>query len=300
MTEKKYKYSEIFGNTFQGEGHYTGVPTAWIRLWGCNFRCDGFGQVSPGDPATHVLDYQTINLDSIKRMEDLPVFKRGCDSAYSWHPKFAHLAHTGTAREICDQIQTTMQSKFNPDGMFKHPRSGQICHLAFTGGEPLMNQRAIVDILSEFDARGNTPVYVTIETNGTQELRDMFVNYCYDKFGLTRELFWSVSPKLSPSGEAWSDAIKPDSVAHYASMPGANGQLKFVSDGSDRSWDEVERAIALYRDAGVDWHVWIMPVGADVEGQQRVAAKVSDEAIQRGYNVSARVHTYVYGNVIGK
>lgn len=32
MTEKpakKYLYSEIF-HSIQGEGHYTGVPTAWI------------------------------------------------------------------------------------------------------------------------------------------------------------------------------------------------------------------------------------------------------------------------------
>ena len=300
MIEKKYKYSEIFGNTFQGEGHYTGRPTAWIRLWGCNFRCDGFGQLDPGDPATHVLDYQTIDLSSIKRMEDLPVFKRGCDSAYSWHPKFAHLAHTGTAVEICDSIQETMKSDFNPHGAFLHPNSKQWCHLAITGGEPLMNQRAIVDILSEFDGRMNTPKYVTIETNGTQALRDVLTNYINKDTTFTQEIFWSVSPKLAASGESWDDAIKPHVVAQYASMPSTTGQFKFVSDGTDHSWQQVEQAMAVYREAGVDWPVWIMPVGADIQGQTAIAAKVSDAAICRGYNVAARVHTYVYGNVIGK
>ena len=29
MSDKKYIYSEIF-HSIQGEGHYTGVPTAWI------------------------------------------------------------------------------------------------------------------------------------------------------------------------------------------------------------------------------------------------------------------------------
>ena len=29
MEEKKYYYSEIF-YSIQGEGHYTGVPTAWL------------------------------------------------------------------------------------------------------------------------------------------------------------------------------------------------------------------------------------------------------------------------------
>jgi hypothetical protein len=43
-----------------------------------------------------------------------------------------------------------------------------------------------------------------------------------------------------------------------------------------------------------------MPVGADIEGQSKVAARVAEQAIQRGYCVSARVHTYVWGNVVGK
>ena len=30
--ERKYYYSEIF-YSIQGEGHYTGVPTAWIRFF---------------------------------------------------------------------------------------------------------------------------------------------------------------------------------------------------------------------------------------------------------------------------
>ena len=41
--EKKYYYSEIF-HSIQGEGEYTGVPTAWIRFFLCNLQCNGFGQ----------------------------------------------------------------------------------------------------------------------------------------------------------------------------------------------------------------------------------------------------------------
>jgi len=42
-----------------------------------------------------------------------------------------------------------------------------------------------------------------------------------------------------------------------------------------------------------------MPVGATVEGQKLVDADVATEAFKRGFNVSARVHTYLWGNVIG-
>ena len=294
---KKYKYSEIFGKTIQGEGKYTGSPTVWIRFWGCNFECNGFGQDTPEDSSTYNLDYQTIDVSSIKHMNDLPVFSRGCDSSYSWSKKFAHLANTDTVSDICDKLESYLKSDSNPDGKFLHPVSKQYTHLAFTGGEPMMNQNAIIDIMQEFERRGNLPQYVTIETNGTQELRSPFIKYFSDYKG---ELFWSVSPKLYLSGEKWDDAILPEVVSLYYKISN-NGQLKYVSNGSTRSWNEVSNATDLYRDAGViNWGVWIMPVGADIEGQNKVAAMVTEDAVERGYNVAARVHTYIFGNVVGK
>lgn len=340
-SDKKFKYSELFGETFQGEGKFTGVPTVWVRFWGCNFECNGFGQDDPTNPASYQLHYQEIDVSSIKKMTDLPVFNTGCDSSYSWAKKFAHLAESGTASEICDRLEGFMKNEFNPEGKFLHPKSKQWTHLAFTGGEPMMNQTAIVEIMLEFARRGNMPKFVTVETNGTQEVRSKFANYLrgypvdadgspepydesfnYDEsfymggrrfhasenlVFLSEELeairgidwFWSVSPKLYLSGEQWDDAIQPDVVASYKNLSNS-GQLKFVCDGSDRAWDEIERATKLYRDAGVNWEVTVMPVGATVEGQEKVQAAVAVEAIRRGYNVSARVHCFVFGNSVGK
>lgn len=345
MTEKKYKYSEIFGNTIQGEGQYTGVPTVWIRFWGCNLECNGFGQDNPADPSSWILDYQTVDISAITKMEDLPVFNRGCDSSYSWAKKYGHLAHQDTVAGICDKLEAFMKNEHNPEGKFLHPKSGQWTHMAFTGGEPMMNQNAIVDIMLEFARRGNVPKYVTVETNGTQKARQKISEYIsgnfeiddletrrnnVDQLGMATlfdsfymrdlkalhaetfsnlpahldallgiEWFWSVSPKLFLSGEKWEDAIKPEVVADYKNLSNA-GQLKYVSDGSQRSWDEVEKATELFRKAGINWPVWIMPVGATVDGQNLVAAKVAEEAVARGYNVAARVHAYIWANVIGK
>ena len=293
---KKYKYSEIFGKTIQGEGKYTGVPTVWIRFWGCNFECNGFGQDTPEDSSTYNLDYQTIDVLSIKHMNDLPVFSRGCDSSYSWSKKFSHLANTDTVSDICDKLESYLKSDSNPGGKFLHPVSNQYTHMAFTGGEPMMNQSAIADIMQEFERRGNLPQYITIETNGTQELRSTFIKYFSDYKG---EIFWSVSPKLYLSGEKWEDAIKPDVVYGYKQISDV-GQLKYVSNGSDQSWKEVSLATLEYNQRNVCWPVWIMPVGADIEGQNKVAAMVTEGAVERGYNVAARVHTYIFGNVVGK
>lgn len=296
----KFKYSEIFGQTIQGEGKYTGRPTVWIRFWGCNFECNGFGQENPLDIDSYKLDYQTIDISSIKHVNDLPVFSRGCDSSYSWSKKFSHLASTGTAIEICDNLQSFLKSDSNISGKFLHPKSHQSTHMAFTGGEPMMNQTAIVNIMQEFERRNNVPQYITIETNGTQSLRKNFITYFQSYFNnYGGELFWSVSPKLYLSGEKWEDAIKPKVVAEYKNLS-LNGQLKYVSNGSDRSWQEVENATQKYHNEGVYWPVWIMPVGADIEGQNKVAALVTEQAVSRGYNVAGRMHTYIFKNVIGK
>lgn len=160
----------------------------------------------------------------------------------------------------------------------------------------MMNQTGIVDIMEEFENRNNVPQYITIETNGTQELRGAFINY-FSTYG--GELFWSVSPKLYLSGEKWKDAIKPDIVYGYKQISDV-GQLKYVSNGSDRAWEEVAAATLEFNQRNVYWPVWIMPVGADVAGQNKVAAKVTEGAVDRGYNVAARVHTYIFGNCIGK
>lgn len=311
MTERvrKYRYSEIFGRTFQGEGHYTGVPTVWIRFWGCNFNCNGFGQENPENPETYILDYENLDPAQYKSMEELPVFHRGCDSSYSWAKKFAHLSKQKTASEICDEIESLL-----PGGKFQHPESKQWHHFAFTGGEPMMSQTAIVDIMEEFARRDNIPRYVTIETNGTQMPRQAFVNMVNTYFpsveernrriiagetDVKSELFWSVSPKLYLSGEKWDNAIKPDVVSQYFSLS-RHGQLKYVCNGSNRNWEEVKKATEVYRDAGVEWDVWIMPVGADKEMQESHQARITEEAIERGYNVALRVHTWCFGNVVGK
>lgn len=300
--DKKFRYSEIFGKTIQGEGHYTGVPTVWFRSWGCNFNCNGFGQKNPEDESTWDLDYLKIDPTKYNKMEDLPVFNTGCDSSYSWAKMFSNLAHIDTAENIAKKIESYMISEHNPEGKFLHPKSKQWTHMAFTGGEPMMAQTAITEIMKVFIEKNNIPKYITIETNGTQKPRENFIDLIRKYKSLLdfdTELFWSISPKLYLSGERWNDAIKPDVVKEYYALS-KSGQLKYVVDGSEKAWRQVEEATELYRKEGIDFPVWIMPVGANKEGQEKIQAKVAEEAIERGYFVSARVHVFLFGNVIGK
>lgn len=300
---KNIVYSEIF-HSIQGEGRYTGLPTAWLRFYLCNLQCDGFGQKDPKDPSSYILPYQSVNAEDIKKLEDLPVWKYGCDSSYSWAKKFRHLQHRGTPREVVQRIRESMYHPMNPSGHFNH--NGVHQHMCFTGGEPLMKhaQSAVIDIVDTMATDGDFPLFMTWETNGTQELTPDFVDYFGQYPG---EKFFSVSPKLwSVSGETADKAIKPEIVETFQRVVESDGQLKFVINGTKDSWDELEETIGKFRKAGVRWPVWIMPVGATLEAQngqlanyELSAGQIATEAFKRGYSVAARVHTYLWGNVMG-
>lgn len=296
-TEKKYYYSEIF-HSIQGEGHYTGVPTAWIRFFLCNLQCSGFGQVDPTNPDTYDLPFLDYDVSQVKRVEDLPVWEKGCDSSYTWAKKYKHLMGQETPTVLANKIVDILKTDSNPEGLFLHPMSKQRQHLCFTGGEPLMvtGQAASVGIYEELERQGNLPGSMTFETNGTQKLKPAFLDWGKS---IDTEIFFSCSPKLfTVSGEKPEKAIKPELVAEYAKVS-SKGQLKFVVGDKDREWNEMEEAVAKFRDAGVDWPVWIMPTGAREEEQTSGAGKVAEKAFKRGYNVAARVHVYLFGNAIG-
>lgn len=306
MADKTFKYSEIF-HSFQGEGFYTGRSTAWVRFFMCSLQCDGFGQKDPTDPSTYILPYKDFDVSKITRVEDLPVFEYGCDSSYTWSKKYKHLMHDDTANTICAKIQDVLAHESNPQGLFVHPETGQQHHMAFTGGEPMMkhSQEAIVKILERFRSNKNLPSNVTVETNGTQLINlsiglDDYISTFYGGRWNEREWFWSVSPKLwSTAGEKPEKAINPDVVAEYAEASNY-GQLKYVVNGTKESWDEVENNTELFRDAGVEWDVYIMACGATKEQQEEnTIADIAMEAMKRGYHFSGRLHCAVMGNKVG-
>ena len=108
--EKKYYYSEIF-HSIQGEGHYTGVPTAWIRFFLCNLQCNGFGQKDPTDPSTYELPFENFDVSSVKRVEDLPVWEKGCDSSYTWAKKYKHLMGQETPQVLANKIVDVLKNE---------------------------------------------------------------------------------------------------------------------------------------------------------------------------------------------
>ena len=59
----KFRYLEIFYSV-QGEGIHVGTPSVFLRMFGCNFKCQGFG-MPRGE-----LSNEYLNVD-IKKYTDL-------------------------------------------------------------------------------------------------------------------------------------------------------------------------------------------------------------------------------------
>jgi organic radical activating enzyme len=62
------KVSELF-YSIQGEGRYMGVPSVFLRTFGCNFTCDGFNM--PRGEKTN--ERHSINPKLYKSYKDLPL-----------------------------------------------------------------------------------------------------------------------------------------------------------------------------------------------------------------------------------
>lgn len=296
MEANKYKISEIFYSP-QGEGRYTGQLTSWVRTFSCNLQCSGFGQKDPTDPSTYILPYKDFDLTSIKKLEELPVFDYGCDSSYSWSARYKHLCPTMTAKEIALGMISQLPGK-----TLWQKKANNFIHVAFTGGEPLLpkGQLMIAEVIENLRRMNQFPEKVTIETNGTQELSSDFEYMMALNYTGMYEMFASVSPKLfNVSGEVRKDTINEKAIKSY-SRSFRSGQLKFVVNNTDAAWKEMEEVITIYRDNGVFYPVYVMPVGATAEQQGSEHIKeIAYRAMNSGYNIAARVHTYIFGNVIG-
>ena len=280
----KLKVAELFYSV-QGEGRYMGVPSVFLRVFGCNFKCAGFG-MPRGQLSTEA---EFIDPVQFRRYNDLPLVSTGCDSYASWDPRFKDLSPVRKNTELVEDIVTMLP--------FKEWRDE---HLVITGGEPLLGwQRAYPSLLDDPNMAGLREI--TFETNGTQELTTEFRKYLLNwtlgnKTRGREALTFSVSAKLPCSGEQWEEAIRPEIVCQYEDV--GHTYLKLVISTKD-DFADAQRAVAEYRAAGFRGHVYLMPIGG-VESVYALNNKnVAILAMNEGWRYSDRLQVPLFKNEWG-
>jgi len=282
----KIKIAELF-YSIQGEGRYMGVPSVFLRTFGCNFSCRGFG-MPRGELSVEAEDIAEV-AHFYNRYEELPLVATGCDSYASWHPSFKDLSPVLTTDAIADRIMQIL-----PHGEWRDE------HLVITGGEPLLGwQRAYPDLLDHPRMQGLKEI--TFETNGTQEISKEFGSYLHrwehhHNYDFWRKITFSVSAKLPCSGERWEEAILPEIVCSYEEL--GTAYLKFVI-ATEQDFADVELAIAAYRSAGFTGHVYLMPVGGVETVYAMNNRAVANIAMKHGLRYSDRLQVPLFKNEWG-
>jgi len=153
--------------------------------------------------------------------------------------------------------------------------------LVVTGGEPLLQQRALEPLLAAAGERGWR---VEVETNGTlapsAPLRSLVGQ-------------WIVSPKLANSGIELSRRWRPAAVRELAATGRAVG--KFVVERRDELDEVAELATA-----GNLTEVWILPQATDAGALRRRMKALAPDVLARGWNLSGRLHIDLWGDVRGR
>jgi organic radical activating enzyme len=227
-----------------------------------------------------------INAESFTDYKSLPLVSTGCDSYASWDPRFKHLSPVISTDAIVDGIMDILPHERWMDE-----------HLVITGGEPLLGwQRSYPDLLAHEKMRSLKEI--TFETNGTQVLTSELYSYLQD-WKRNREknaLTFSVSPKLTVSGEKWDEAILPSVIRQYQDVGFV--YLKFVV-ATEEDLQDAERAVDEYRHSGFTGPVYLMPLGGVERVYNLNNRAVAEMAMRKGWRYSDRLQVPLFKNEWG-
>jgi len=158
------------------------------------------------------------------------------------------------------------------------PRGGL---LVVSGGEPML-QRDRLEVLVTAALAGGLDV--AFETAGT-----IHPGVLADK-----QIHWTVSPKLSGSGNPVNRRYQPGPLRAYNEL---GADFKFVVTGPVDASEvgEIVRALEIDRR-----RVWIMPEGTTRDAVLWNAKMAGNFALANGFNFTLRQHVLLYGNERGR
>jgi 7-carboxy-7-deazaguanine synthase len=190
--------------------------------------------------------------------------------------------------------------------LIKH-NIGDLNHVVITGGEPLLQHKALAILTNRLKTELN--LHLTVETNGTLFAEDVAQHI---------DLF-SISPKLSnsdpspqkiekyglrPAGPLNYHASKRKNTEvlqeyiNFCNSTGKEMQLKFVIGQKD-DYIEIKKEFLenLYNWKKDD--IMLMPLGATPEELKTTSNMVLEMAIKNGWRFASRMHIDLFGPIPG-
>lgn len=230
--------------TIQGEGKSIGKPSIFLRTSLCNLHCSW------------------------------------CDTDYTWNWE-------GTP------FKTRTNKKFKKEEYIVEKSIEDIAniivkfpckHLVITGGEPMMQQNELIELMSSI-RKDNNDYHFEIETNGTLLPTDKF-DQLIDQY--------NVSPKLSNSNNELKLREKPKPLYFFANNEKA--YFKFVIN-SKTDLNEVLELIDKYKiNPG---KVYLMPEGINPNQLKEKQQWLVEICKKHGFNYTDRLHIHIYGSKRG-
>jgi 7-carboxy-7-deazaguanine synthase len=203
---------------------------------------------------------------------------------------FVRLSRCQLACAWCDTPYTWDRTRYDLRAESRRLTQAEVWHavkaigtglVVITGGEPLLQQDRLVWLADMCRA---TRRWTEVETNGAVIPSRAIA-------GAVRQ--FNVSLKLANSGMPAARRLRPDAIRALAST--GKAVWKFVIT-SPADLDEIVGLQHLY---GLD-PVWVMPEGT---GSMQILARMrelADPVLARGWNLTPRLHTLLWGDARGR
>ena len=236
---------EIF-YSIQGEGKNLGQPSIFVRTSLCNLHCVW------------------------------------CDTDYTWNWKNTRFVHNNDQLPAYQKFDMDeVIANMEVEAVAQKVRSFSCKNIVLTGGEPLLQQEELVELMNQL----GPDYWFEVETNGTivpEPSFDQRVNQ------------YNVSPKLENSGNPRKLREKAPAYTFFANSEKAH--FKYVL-ASDEDLEEVLELLEAYQIPPS--HVYLMPEGINANILKERQEWVVDICKAYGFHFTSRMHILIYGNKRG-
>ena len=200
-----------------------------------------------------------------------------CDTPHTWNWEGTSFAHPEKFNRESETIA------MSPEDILEELRKlGDLKSLVISGGEPLIQQKALVPLLTLLR---EDDWWIEIETNGTITPTDEIV-------ALTDQ--FNCSPKLRNSENSRSSRIVRGAMEKFAKMD--NTYFKFVISGVD-DIPEIREYIKNFKLN--KYRVFLMPLGKTREELGMTSLRTASLAEELGLMYSDRLHIDMFGGKRG-